>query len=186
MRNATLICCLWPGLGRLWLRGYWSGLFYAVTFSVLLNFAILCSLYWTAWIGSNIQLTIWLALLAIWSTSAILSWRWIGRGLAPAGQEDALAVYREAQREYIRGSWFKAAEHLTTLLTRDPEDVDALLMLATLHRRTNRIDEAKNVLGELSRIERAEKWKLEIQQEYQQIERLEAEATLSFEKNMAA
>jgi cytochrome c-type biogenesis protein CcmH/NrfG len=78
--------------------------------------------------------------------------------------------------EYLKGAWFEAESLLGKLVAQDHRDVDARLMLASLLRHTRRPLEARRQLDELQRLEKAEKWQVEIERERQLLK--QAEATL--------
>ncbi len=76
-------------------------------------------------------------------------------------------LFRQALGEYLKGAWFEAESILGRLVAKDPRDVDARLMLATLLRHTDRPADAQRQLEELDRLEKAEKWRAEIDREWQ-------------------
>ena len=63
---------------------------------------------------------------------------------------------------------------LEQLVKADARDIEARLLLATLFRRTGRLEEARAALDKLSRSQGAEKWELEIQREQALIDRTPA------------
>ena len=173
MQAVRIVMCLWPGLPRLWWRGEWSGLSLAVTFAALLNCALVASLVWPEWVGPTVLLVGWLALMIVWVVSAWLSYRRLPALYAVRRDESMEDLLLDAQREYLRGNWFGAESSLQQILRRDPHDVDAQLMLASLYRRTKQLSEAENVLRRLEQLEQSEKWHLEIQQEFAKLRQLE-------------
>lgn len=162
------LACLWPGLPQLWMRGAWSGLALAVGFTVLVNLAVAASLVWTEWLSAGLLSACWGAVLALWLAAAGVSLRGAGDDAERkvSAEED---LFREAQAHYLRGNWIEAETMLTRLIGRDARDVDARLMLATLKRHTNRLDEAEDELRRLVRLEDAGKWQQEIESERVQI-----------------
>jgi hypothetical protein len=118
---------------------------------------------------------VWLAIGTFWVTSAVFSYRW--HRLYPAGEftpttEDR---FREALDHYLRGNWFEAEHVLVSLLRRNPRDMDAGLMLATMLRHTRRFPESRACLDRLERFDGSEKWELEIRRERELLESAEAE-----------
>ena len=69
----------------------------------------------------------------------------------------------------MRGDWYPAEATLRKLLRADAQDADGRLMLATLLRHTERSDDARRELKRVEQLESAEKWQLEIQQEYERL-----------------
>ena len=88
--------------------------------------------------------------------------RWRNRGGDAAGPADP---FGKAAEQYLKGNWFETECILAGLLRRDPRDVDAGLMLATLYRHTRRLDEAAERLDQLERLDEGVKWALEINRE---------------------
>jgi tetratricopeptide (TPR) repeat protein len=95
-------------------------------------------------------------------------WAAIGRR-ADAESDFQLDLFLAARGEYLRGEWNKATDLLQQLLRRDPRDAEARLMLATLMRHEGEIEEAREHLRKLQRLERAGHWNEEIQREWQQL-----------------
>jgi hypothetical protein len=157
--------CLWPGLPQLWMRGTWSGLALAVGFSLLLDGALVVSFAWTELLPSAVRTAAWTVLGACWLASVVAGCRWWWRQGAAAQDVRESGLFERARDEYLRGHWLDAETTLHELLARDPRDVDARLMLASLYRRTRREDEAHRTLARLERLEGADKWYDEIRRE---------------------
>jgi cytochrome c-type biogenesis protein CcmH/NrfG len=81
-------------------------------------------------------------------------------------------LFIQAQAEYLKGHWFEAETLLGQLLENQDSDVDAQLMLATLYRRTGRIEDGRRKLQELERMDGANKWVLEMAREREMLDRL--------------
>jgi tetratricopeptide (TPR) repeat protein len=155
---------LWPGLPHLWYGGLWSGLALAAGFAVLVNVLLLATFVWVELLDPRQLQWAWLATGGLWAGSAVVS-AWYGRGLAPRRRNSAEAMFREALREYLQGSWFEAEQILGRLLRLQPRDVEARLMLATLMRHTKRHQEALEQLDRLELLADASKWDREIAEE---------------------
>ena len=179
MRAANLLTrlargavCLWPGLPRLW-QGEWRSLLLSVGLAAAVNALLLLTFVLPHAVGGWL-LVGWLLVGTGW---IIGIWRTARRAAhaveADARQED---LFLQAQAQYLRGHWFEAQAALEKLLSRQPRDVDAHLMLATLYRRTGRTREARRQLRILRRIDGAEKWELEIEQERRHAQRAPAAA----------
>lgn len=138
----------------------------AVGGALLLNIALLGSLVWSEWLPPGIRGGLWLAAAVVWGGSAITGRR-CGRPTAPADEPGAGPGFSQAIEYYLQGNWFEAERLLVAQLHRDPRDVDARLMIATLLRHTGRLDEAERQLHQLGRIEASHKWNLEIGRERQ-------------------
>jgi protein involved in temperature-dependent protein secretion len=71
-----------------------------------------------------------------------------------------------ARGEYLQGNWFQTEELVAQILRRNPRDVEARLLKATLLRHTGRWDEAREQLRQLQRLEGAGSWNMEIEREW--------------------
>jgi hypothetical protein len=152
---------LWPGLPSLSKHGSWAGLLTALVASVGLNITLLGSLVWPELIARDLRTACWFSLAIAWGGCA--GWAaWRDRRHA-AGNDESL--FSEALNSYLKGNWFEAERALGQVLRRDGRDVEARLMLATLLRRTKRLDEATRQLNMLVRLDGADKWELEIRRE---------------------
>jgi thioredoxin-like negative regulator of GroEL len=107
----------------------------------------------------------WMAVALVWGGSALVSHRRGRHHLAGPSPLSAEETYAEALDHYLKGNWFEAEHALAQVLRRNPRDLDAGLMLATLFRHTGRIDEAERQLQRLERLEGSQKWQFEIGRE---------------------
>jgi hypothetical protein len=173
---------LWPGLARLWLRGEFIGLLTAVAFAAAVNFALVTTFVWPQLVSRH--LPTWLVPASAWIA---VVWFWIA-GLRAGGRiagdlarksrpadAGATELLRQAQREYLKGHWFEAESHLSSLLQSSPGDVEARLLLANLQRRTKRLAEARQTLRELAELAGSSTWADEVQRELVKITELERE-----------
>lgn len=180
-RRAHWAAYLWPGLAHLWISGSLAGLALAVAFAFLLNVLVLSTLVWPellaprVWTGCALSLSvIWLAALietrnelrrlAVQSELAGASPVEPGLAVAPELRRTD-ALLRLAQQSYLRGDWSDAERLIRSILKLDPEDVEAQLLLATVHRRTGRAVDARRRLQRLSTKDDAERWRGEIRRE---------------------
>jgi len=168
MHTARWIGCLWPGLGPVWFRGSGIGLAWACAFAVLFNFSLVTTFVWTEFVSSEVNGATWLTAACIWSVSAVLSLR----RPADALEQEREALFRTAQREYLKGNWYQAETAVRSLLQHDWRDAESRLLLATLLRHTRRWDEASEQLALLERLEAAHSWQLEITREREQLQEL--------------
>lgn len=161
MRGVPRAICLWPGLPQLWLRGSWTGLAWAIGFSLLLNFTFVVSFVWIEWVSPSERSMVWAVLGVFWLGSVIAGARWWGRE-STGGDLPSAGPYEAALADYLQGNWLAAETAWHQALAANPRDIDALLMLATLYRHGQRYDEAEQMLKRLERIETSLKWQEEI------------------------
>ncbi len=177
MRAAALLTCLWPGLARLWSRGDWTALALAIGFAALLNVVLAATFVWHEMWPPAVTAIGWPAVVCMWTVSAWASQRRL-REFFPnihAAQSDGgrgEGLFLQAQAEYLKGDWYQAELLLDELLRVSPADTDAHMMMATLYRHTRRFDDARRQFRTLQRLDAAEKWALEIEQEQLFINRL--------------
>ncbi|MCA9125258.1 MAG: hypothetical protein H6822_01795 [Planctomycetaceae bacterium] len=171
MHSSPYIICLWPGLPRLWIRGDWAALATAVAFGAALNLVLVSSFVWPELLPPSFTLIGWLILGTTWLAAAFQAYRSLPLLREPPRVDDR-GLFIQAQAEYLRGHWFEAETLLRQLLRYCSRDVDVLLMLATLYRRTKRYDEAAKQLDRLDRLDEAFKWRWEIVQERDTLRRL--------------
>ncbi|MGD9648919.1 MAG: hypothetical protein AB7U73_24620 [Pirellulales bacterium] len=169
--------CLWPGLAPLWLRGQWSALALAAGFSLLLNAALAVSLVWTELVSPPARGAIWLAVAAIWTTSLIVSARWLAQERRRERLDRGQDLLPRIQGEYLQGHWIEAEAGLLDLLADRPRDAEARLLLATLYRHTSRVEEAASQLGHLERLDTALQWQWEIARERDRLRELPSHPT---------
>jgi hypothetical protein len=167
MPTAPWITCFWPGLSRLWFRGQWRGLVSATIFAGFVNYLLLTSFLWPELVSPTIRSAMWFLAVGVWVASAWGSFRHLPQLLKSGGVIECDTLFQQAQSEYLKGHWYEAETLLAQRLQVDGRDVDSRLMLATLYRHTGRYDQAKSALATLQRMESAEKWEFEINQELQ-------------------
>jgi hypothetical protein len=173
MRLLLDISGFWPGLASAW-RGERRGVGWAIGFGLTLDAAFILS-------------------FASWSAAVPPGWGWFFAGLcwvlvlglsvagrrggaAAAGDELLDAWFIQAQRHYLKGHWIEAETLVARLLSRQPNDIEARLLLASIERRTGRLAEARATLRRLRDCPGAEGWRFEIDAELRQIEEREAES----------
>ncbi|MCC9604922.1 tetratricopeptide repeat protein [Blastopirellula sp. JC732] len=98
-------------------------------------------------------------------TSAGWSIYRVARGGYQPLDESVEALFHAAQNEYLQGQWHQAEATLLRLLSREPRDAEARLMLATLYRHTQRYDAALEAIAKLTKLDAAGRWWAEIQRE---------------------
>ena len=180
--RAPWIAYLWPGLAHLWVEGSWAGLALAIGFTALVNLAIVNLFIWpelldvrAKWVGGVALLLLWLA--ALWETRGELRRQAERRRAESEGtldpeterleqlQAEADRQLMTAQRQYLAGDWVEAERTLVELVRNHKQDIEAHLMLATLWRHLGRTTQAKRRLHKIARLEAADPWRFEIENE---------------------
>ena len=156
---------LWPGLLRLWYDGHVPSLFGAVAFAALLNALVLATFVypggpWSSWRGYG-----WVVLVACWMMGIWHAFRApVPWSVHPQTREQQDLLIR-AQAEYLRGHWVEAQSLLEQLLQRNPRDIEARLLLASVFRRSRRIELSRRQLRRLFDYEEASRWRFEVERE---------------------
>jgi len=163
---------MWPGLPQIWSLGSWSGLAQAVGFAFVVNLAVLGSFCWVELLPSGVLTSIWLAIGLFWLGSALFSCRSLGHGRLEPDNGGETESFGEATEHYLRGNWYEAQRVLGNLLRRNPRDMEAGLMWATVLRHAGRTREAYEQLDRLERFEGHHEWGVEIRHERELIEQL--------------
>jgi len=191
MRWGQYLLCGWPGLANLWLRGSWSALAFAIGFSIVVNLALVSTFVWPALLGETFPIAVWPMILFVWSISVMISGRMVPAWSVPPVPSWELerdvrdekkaeettkdsadldihathTLFNRAQTEYLKGHWTEAESLLRRRLATAERDVEARLMLATLLRRTRRMQPALEQLREMERFDESVHWEFEIRRE---------------------
>ena len=83
-------------------------------------------------------------------------------------------LFLDARNRYFKGNWFESESIINQILAESPHDVEARLLLLTLLRHTNRIEEALIQITDIQKWDEAKQWEFEIKRE---LELLELELT---------
>lgn len=170
MRVVFSSLSLWPGFVGVVRRGLWDQLALALLFGVLAQATLFANFFWSDFLGGYLRA----------STGVVFIIAWIFLGAVASGRlkryEKSLLydaegeLFLEAQTHYLRGEWFETECALKSVLKKNPNDAEALLLLATLYRHVKRFSEARRVLAALERLEAADYWAYEIGLEKQAIQ----------------
>ncbi len=172
MMTLARLTCLWPGLPRLWFRGDWMGLLSAGGFAAIVNFLVITTLLWPEIAPVPLCAVGFGFALLWWGVGIVLSLREWPQIMAATEDDPYQGLFIAAQTEYLKGNWIEAEAHLRKLLRRRPRDVESLLLLAAIARRTDRFDQARAQLQNLARLEAAARWQTEIRCERELLRRL--------------
>ena len=164
--------CVWPGLVRLWIFGDFSALLLSAGFAILLNLALLSTFVWPQWLGIHFPIIAWSVLLVVWLGSWFVSSRVLVDSFDPYTTNDPKsdALFIAAQTEYLKGNWHEAEALIMRLLRFRPRDIEARLLLATIHFHAGSFDESQNQLDQLNKLDAANRWRLELDQLEKQVQ----------------
>ena len=170
--------CFWPGLAELWWRGRLSALPAAIAFTLVVNLILVARYLYPGWIHSGlVSLAFWGGIVALFFY-IIRSARELPSLINPRETSEEPDQFPQARVAYLSGQWEEAEGLLTDVLAIEPRDPPALLLLTGVYRHTGRLEAAELLLREISRLEVADAWLLEIQTESQRLRRaVETEKT---------
>ncbi len=187
MRIQHFFTCLWPGLAEIWWRGRLSALPAAIAFAFALNWMLLTTFLYTQWMsGLLVRMACWIG-VAAWGFYVVRRIRELPRNsCTPRTVSDEPDRFCEAQSAYLRAEWKSAEDLLQGVLAIEPRDPPALLLLAGVYRHTDRFDAAELLTNELSRLEIADGWHLELAAERNRLQRIKDAAQSSEEASKPA
>ena len=156
---------IFPGLGGLFLYGRWSFLAIALAFFLAIDLLLIVHFFWTDCLIPQGRYTSVFVFLLFWFFLAQIS-GYCEKMLHQRHNADSKRnFFADAQTQYLRGNWFETECVLNEILKRNPRDPEALLMLGTLFRHTNRFEESRKILQKLKNFDEARKWFVEIENE---------------------
>jgi len=157
--------CIWPGLAELWWRGRLSALPAAIAFTLVVNLILVARYIYPGWIHAGlVSLTFWGGLIALFFY-IIRTARELPALINPRDISERPDQFPDARMAYLSGKWEEAEGLLTDVLAIEPRDPPALLLLTGVYRHTGRLEAAQLLLREISRLEIADDWSLEIETE---------------------
>lgn len=169
MGFARYLTLVWPGMPWLWLRGSVAGLVLALAFALALDVAVFTTWIWSELVDFRLSLALWTATALVWliaTASALTAFP----PPIPRGRDAAVdALFVKARDSYLARDWIAAETKLRDLLTLAPTDGEAQLLLGTLLRRADRLDEASTALETLSRSDAGAPWRTAIARELERI-----------------
>ncbi len=164
---------LCPGLRGLLRYGRWSFLAVVLAFFLALDLLLIAHFYWTdcltpqgwyASLGAFVLVWFFLIQAAGYCEKMLLRRR---------DADSKRNFFTDAVTQYLQGNWFETECFLNEILKRNPRDPEALLMLATLFRHTDRPTESRQTLLKLQKYDESKKWFVEIENELVYLENRE-------------
>ena len=162
MEARYYVTCLWPGLAELWWRGRLSALSAAIPFTIGINLFLVTRFIYPGWIAPGlVSMAFWVGIIA-WFFYVARSIRELPNLLSPREVSREPDLFPQAREAFLRGNWTKAEKLLTEVLSIEPRDPPALLLLTGIYRHTDRLESAEILLEQISRLEVSDHWALEI------------------------
>ncbi len=168
VKNRIVWRLAWPGLQSLWLQGDVRGLFWALVFALAVNAALIDTLVWPDLFQFGSPFLVWGLVGMVWIAGCWLAVR--DDSTSPSGEDPAEcegdALFIQAQTEYLSGHWDEAVWLLERRLSQVPRDLEARLLLATLHRHQRRFAAAEAELRTVLKYDGSIRWQREIDREF--------------------
>ena len=79
-------------------------------------------------------------------------------------------LFLDARNQYFKGNWFEAESIINQILAESPHDIESRLLLLTLMRHTNHIEEALIEITNIQKWDEAKQWEFEIKRELELLE----------------
>ena len=170
MGSVHYVTCLWPGLPELWWRGRLSALPAAIAFALAVNFVLVTRFIFPQWLPSGLAtMAFWIGLIT-WGFLIVRNIRELPEIVFPRAVSEEPDVFPAAQQAFLKGDWKTAEQLLNDVLAIEHRDSPALLLLAGVYRQTERFESAEMLMKEISRLEVADGWFLEVAAEKQRLE----------------
>ena len=158
----TAVC---PGLSGLISYGRWTHLVITGIFTLFLNTVLILNFYWTSLLPESWYKWTYISLGVAWLVLSAMSSAFSKRFESTRLLDSHGELYLEVLNHYLKGEWEKTECCAKAILRYNPNDVEVLLLLATLYRHTRRLDLAQETLTRLQLLEMSDKWYFEIYSE---------------------
>ena len=160
---------LWPGSTGALRHGLWKHLGVAVFFGIICQLAIFLNFYWIDFLSSFARFCVVGGVVTSWLFLSAAASSDLKRYEKMLDVDSSGEAFLEAQTQYLCGNWFETECCLKNLLKKNPYDVEAILLKATLYRHLRRFAEARKTLAELEKIDASLYWREEIDLEKRNI-----------------
>ncbi|MCS7238663.1 MAG: hypothetical protein NZ899_10400 [Thermoguttaceae bacterium] len=159
----------------------------ACSFWLLFNLTLVSETLWTEWLSREARILLWGLAAGAWLVAISLARR-KEDSLTAAGEESLREEndpFPNFLEHYLRGDWELLAAKLARHLEHNPQDAEARLLLASVHRRQGRIRDARRQLEHLRQIDSSGRWILELHREKSLLRQLELEPTETSSEGLA-
>ncbi len=165
MASSPKLLWCFPGGPRLWTAGDWNSLGIGLLCLWVACLSVVATWVWPQWLSGWMVRSLWIGLGIGWPGLLVLQGITQKSQSSKPDQKSLEQSFRAAQAEYLRGNYFQAEAFLHRLLSLAPEDAEALLLMSSVLRRTQRPKQALDRLQQLERLEASSRWSLELHQE---------------------
>jgi hypothetical protein len=153
-----------PGYRGIVKYGHPSFLVIALVFAFILDLFLVVNFYWTDQITIAQRNIMLICIIVVWFIlSSFSHFRLRQFDLISTGMQDE--KFKEVLIHYLRGNWYEVEMFIIPRLKYNPNDIETLLLQATLYRHTERYAEALQILDKLQLLNGANKWFVEIENE---------------------
>jgi tetratricopeptide (TPR) repeat protein len=170
-RFALATLSLWPGLAQIWTGQEVLGLILAAVFTASLDLALLGGLLWTDWLPPGAVPFLAATAALTWLATLGYTLWWLWRCHPERHRVEIERLFRESLDHYLHGRWNEARRCCEAILTRDEDDVEAVLQLAYIHARTGRPDLARHAFHQCLQTDPNGKWRWEVKRALARIDR---------------
>lgn len=137
----------------------------ALGFAILLNLCIISTWGWTEVLENPVRTTAWLVTLGFWGFGIVGNRRFLQAVAYSSARAAEADLFPAAQREYLRGNWLETERLVSELLSQNPSDIEAQLLLVALLRQTDNPTAALEHLAAAQMMTGCERWRLELARE---------------------
>jgi cell division GTPase FtsZ len=156
---------MFPGYSGIVQYGHRSFLAMALSFALLLNAFLIANFYWTALITTGQRNILLVVLFGTWVALMFFAAHWKRQLDAAEKLEQPDETLHRTICHYLRGDWFATESQILPHLEKHPEDIEMLLLQATMYRHAKRYEEAVLVLDKLRLLQNSQSWHAEIEAE---------------------
>lgn len=151
----------------------------ALAFALAVNIALVTRYIYPEWIAGGLaSMGFWIGVLA-WGFLVVRGIRELPTIVAPRSISKEPDRFPEARLAYLQAKYGEAEKLLNGVLAIESRDPPSLLLLAGVYRHTDRLESAERLLEEVSRLEVADGWFLELRAETKRLRDAIARASAS-------
>lgn len=162
--------CFVPGFPGLWTQSDWRQLAIAVSFASTLNFAVVATYVWPEWFSVRVIYGAWAMILLGFLGAVVYNFSRWERWFESDSSQETEARFFAAQEAYLKGEYFEAEALLHRILATRQQDIEAALLLVSVHSRTQRWRSALRMLDRIELLDDSVAWTFEMLRERAKIQ----------------